>query len=63
MSRPRIEPATHRLSAYPSYRSAIGDVDDVFFALLEYLFTWCAKGYIENKNKALLTYSFVIDTI
>ena len=57
--------------ACPSNHSAIGAVDDLWLKFLQYLFTLryyknsmkSAKGYIENKNKKLLTYSFVIDTI
>ena len=59
------------IPACPSNHSAIMAVDDMWMILFQYLFTqryykksaWCAKEYIENKNKKLLTYSFVIDTI
>ena len=64
MPPPGIEPATPCFSACPSNHSAIGAVDDMRIKLLQYFFTlryyknssvWCAKGYIEHRNKSLLT--------
>ena len=71
MPPPGIEPATPCVPACPSNYSAIVVVDNMLSKLLQFLFTiryskksvWFAKGYIENKNTSLLTYSFVIETI
>ena len=59
MPPPEFEPATPCFLACPSNHSAIGAADEMGIKLLQYLFTlryhknsvWCAKGYIENKNK------------
>ena len=65
------QPATPCFPARPSNLSVIGAVGNKRRKLLQYVFTlryyktsvWCAKGYMENKNKELLTYMFMIDII
>ena len=55
------QPTPHHFPACPSNHSAIGEVDEKWLKLQQYLCTlqyyknsvWCAKGYKENKSKII----------